>query len=56
MAIHPEGRFAYVSNFFSDDVAAYALDASTGRMTELAGSPYPVGDAPVGLAIARVRR
>jgi 6-phosphogluconolactonase (cycloisomerase 2 family) len=56
MAIHPAGRFAYVSNFFSDDVAAYALDADTGLMTELAHSPYPVGDEPVGLAIARIRR
>jgi 6-phosphogluconolactonase (cycloisomerase 2 family) len=56
MAIHPEGRFAYVSNFFSDQVAAYSLDASTGGMTQLAGSPYPVGEEPVGLAIARVRR
>ncbi len=56
MAIHPEGRFAYVSDFFSDDVAAYALDAATGEMTELAGSPYPVGDEPVGLAVVRVRR
>lgn len=56
MAIHPAGRFAYVSNFFSADVAAYALDAGTGLMTELARSPYPVGDEPVGLAIAHIRR
>ena len=56
MAIHPAGRFAYVSDFFSNDVAAYALDAATGEMTELAGSPYPVGEEPVGLAVVRIRR
>jgi YVTN family beta-propeller protein len=50
IALGPSGRFAYVGNFGSNDVSAYALDPAHGTVTHL-GS-VPAGTAPNALAIA----
>lgn len=51
VAFHPSGRFAYVVNAGDDEnrgsVAAYAVDAATGSLTEMTGSPYAAGFSPV---------
>jgi hypothetical protein len=38
----PDGRHVYISNFRSDDISAYDVLPS-GRLRELAGSPFPSG-------------
>lgn len=40
--ITPDGRFAYIANFYTGKISGYEL-ASDGTLTELAGSPF--GDA-----------
>lgn len=35
--------FAYVANYSSSNVSAYAVDISTGELTQLEGSPFSVG-------------
>jgi 6-phosphogluconolactonase (cycloisomerase 2 family) len=32
--------FAYAANIFSDNITAYAVDTTTGALTEIAGSPF----------------
>lgn len=49
-AVHPGGRFVYAPNAGSHDVSGYAVDAATGRLAELPGSPFPAGLGPVALA------
>jgi 6-phosphogluconolactonase (cycloisomerase 2 family) len=58
MAIDPGGRFLYVSyqyfvtNLGMDGgVAAYSIDANSGALTAVPGSPFGVGGVPVGLTI-----
>jgi 6-phosphogluconolactonase (cycloisomerase 2 family) len=33
IAIDPSGKFAYVTNFDSDNVSMYGIDADTGALT-----------------------
>jgi len=58
MAIDPGGRFLYVSyQYFVTNVgmdggvAAYSIDANSGALTAVPGSPFAVGGVPVGLTI-----
>ncbi|MGB6602461.1 MAG: beta-propeller fold lactonase family protein, partial [Candidatus Cybelea sp.] len=39
-------EFAYVTNFGSKNVSAYAIDATTGALTPLAGKPVGAGTEP----------
>jgi 6-phosphogluconolactonase (cycloisomerase 2 family) len=50
VAISPAGRFAYVSNFGSNDISSFSLDPAHGTVTPL-GS-VPAGTAPSALVIA----
>ena len=56
MAINAAGTFAYVTNEnpynnVSGNVSAYAINASTGALTAVAGSPFAAGSDPVGVAV-----
>ena len=44
-------EFVYVANHYSDNVSAYAIDASTGALTEVKGSPFGTSYGPYGVAI-----
>jgi 6-phosphogluconolactonase len=44
-----------VSNFSSDNVSAYTIDATSGALTPVAGSPFAVGTGPDGIATCRVK-
>jgi 6-phosphogluconolactonase len=50
ITIDPSGRFAYVSQQGEDSarpngiISAYAIDSTTGAMSEIAGSPYATSD------------
>ena len=45
--IDPSGSFAYVINTNANNISAYLIDASTGALTVVAGSPFVTGPGPV---------
>ncbi|HJY77042.1 MAG TPA: beta-propeller fold lactonase family protein [Burkholderiales bacterium] len=54
VAVHPSGKFAYVTNFGSSNVSAYSIDATTGALTPVPNSPFstgPAGAHPFGIAV-----
>lgn len=44
-------RFAYVANNGSANVSAYTIDATTGALTPIPGSPFDAGTSPASVAI-----
>ncbi len=56
MNITPNGQFAYVPNFFSNDVSAYLVNSTTGVLTALAGAtgnPFQAGNGPQDIAVSQ---
>ena len=49
----PSGNFLYVSDFSANAVDVFSINATTGALTQIQGSPFSVGTAPGagGLAI-----
>jgi 6-phosphogluconolactonase (cycloisomerase 2 family)/uncharacterized protein YmfQ (DUF2313 family) len=45
-------QFLYVGNRESQDLSAYHINAATGELTPLAGSPFPLAVAPLSLAVS----
>ncbi|HEY8608271.1 MAG TPA: beta-propeller fold lactonase family protein [Noviherbaspirillum sp.] len=42
VAVHPNGKFVYAVNFFSDDIAVFNINAVDGSLSS-AGPPVPTG-------------
>src|SRR5580765_7392436 len=40
------GKFLYVSDFENGEIQAFTINASTGLLAPVAGSPFPAGSAP----------
>ena len=55
LAVHPNGSFLYVALWgttsFGNSVAAFAINATTGALTPVPGSPFPVGSGPLALVV-----
>jgi DNA-binding beta-propeller fold protein YncE len=54
LAVNPSGRFLYVTNLKSRDVSAYSIDALTGRLSRVPGSPFAIegaGDGPWAISV-----
>jgi 6-phosphogluconolactonase (cycloisomerase 2 family) len=51
IVIDPAGQFAYVANENSNDISVYAIDATTGALAQVAGSPFAAGVNPRAVAI-----
>jgi 6-phosphogluconolactonase len=51
MTIGPAGKFAYVTNFYSNNVRVYAIDAKSGALTQVHGSPFGTGSNPAGVTV-----
>jgi 6-phosphogluconolactonase len=51
VAVDPSGQFVYTVNYNADTVSAYRVDASSGTLTQVAGSPFAVGTQPHSIAI-----
>ena len=49
VAVDPASKFAYVTNFTSNDVSMYAIDATTGALTSI--GTIAAGTAPVSVAV-----
>ena len=45
------GQFAYVANQFSNDVSGYTINATTGTLTPIPGSPFAAGAAPSSVVV-----
>lgn len=54
VAVDPAGKFVYVGNNSPGSnslIFAFAIDAATGSLTQIGGSPFPTGNAPAFIAI-----
>jgi YVTN family beta-propeller protein len=52
VAVVPNGKFAYVANFFRGQVTGFTIDPLTGALPGIAGSPFDVGSGPISLVVA----
>ena len=43
--------FAYVANFVSNNVSAFTINASSGALTAVAGSPFAAGAGPCSFSV-----
>lgn len=43
VAVTPDGRFLFASNVGSSDVSSFAIDAATGGLRQVPGSPFALG-------------
>ncbi len=54
VVVDPTGKFAYVANFFAsggNGVSGYTINATTGVLMPIPGSPFPAGVSPVSVAV-----
>jgi 6-phosphogluconolactonase (cycloisomerase 2 family) len=51
IVVDPSGQFVYAANYNSGDISAYAVDAATGALAPVAGSPFAAGSQPHSIAI-----
>jgi 6-phosphogluconolactonase (cycloisomerase 2 family) len=50
--VTPDGKFVVVVNSGSSNVAVFSLNASTGALTQVSGSPFATGQQPGLMAIS----
>ncbi len=46
LAIHPSGKFLYTYNENDNSITGFAIDPSSGALTQVAGSPFPPQEDP----------
>ncbi len=53
MVADPSAKFVYVSDFTGNAIDGFAIDQTTGGLTPISGSPFPVGsgNGPSGMAM-----
>ncbi len=51
VTVDPSGKFAYVANSGSSNVSAYTINATTGALTAVPGSPFAAGTTPVSVTV-----
>ena len=44
--MNPSGRFVYAADFISQTVTAFSINQTSGALTPITGSPFPVGGNP----------
>ena len=49
--VDPSGKFAYVGNEGTDNISAFAINAVTGVLTPVVGTPFAAGAAPTSVGI-----
>jgi 6-phosphogluconolactonase len=54
LAADPLGKFVYVGNADSSNITGFAVNASSGALTEIAGSPFPAG-APAWIRVTGLK-
>jgi 6-phosphogluconolactonase len=53
VAVDPTAKFAYVANFYSNNVSAYSI-GSNGALTPVPGSPFGARVNPISVATTRL--
>jgi 6-phosphogluconolactonase (cycloisomerase 2 family) len=51
IVVDPAGQFAYAANQNSNNVSVYSINATTGALTQVPGSPFAAGVNPRGVAL-----
>ncbi len=51
VAVDPSGRYVYVANFSSGNVSGYTINATTGVLTPIAGSPFGAAAGSISVAV-----
>jgi 6-phosphogluconolactonase len=51
LAMHPSGNFLYAPDPPANEVVGFAIDGTTGVLTPVPGSPFPVGTQPEQVVI-----
>src|SRR3989442_1235732 len=46
------GQFVYVANSFSNNVSGYTINATTGALTAISGSPFAGGGGAIAVELA----
>jgi len=52
LAMDSAGAFLYVGNSGSGSISAFSIDSGTGALTEVAGSPFPIGMTPINMKVS----
>jgi 6-phosphogluconolactonase len=52
VAIDPAGRFVYVGNDDANQLSAFSLDAATGTLNPIAGSPFTANGLQPEIAVS----
>jgi DNA-binding beta-propeller fold protein YncE len=52
VAVSTNGQFAYVANSGDGNVSAYTINATTGALTPVSGSPFAAGRLPYSVAVS----
>ncbi len=58
VAVDPTGQFAYVANYGSysvSAVSAYTINATSGALTPMTGSPFAAGTNPYSVTTVRTK-
>jgi len=51
VAVDPSGKFLYVANEVGNNVSAFSIDATSGALTQITGSPFAAETGPRGVAV-----
>jgi 6-phosphogluconolactonase len=51
LVMDPSGNYLYVMNAGSDNISVFSIDTKSGVLTEISGSPFPIGLVPLNMAI-----
>ena len=51
MIVDPTGKFVYVANYVSSNISGYAINSTTGALTDISGSPFSAGSEPKSVTV-----
>ena len=51
MAVDSNAAFVFAANSGDNTISVFAIDSTTGKLTEVAGSPFATGTKPVSLVV-----
>jgi len=51
LLMDPAGAFLYVANSGSNNISVFSISSSTGALTPVANSPFPIGASPLNMQL-----
>ncbi len=52
LVMDPGGKYLYVANSTSNNISVFTIDSSTGGLSQVTGSPFPIGASPLNMTIS----